>query len=228
MKNCLSIILFLSLSCYSQVTKITYTLELAIDESKTINKERLERDKAINNALKGVIADLIFDKSISKFSTQHVMSTDNKSVLDAVSLFNLEKPIYFYQGNRYEYGVDDLMKGGNYMVKSEIMPWKLHKDTMTIAGYKCYKATNAYSNDRGVFENTAWYCPAIKGSFGPGGIGNLPGAALIYQHANRVYKAKSVTLNVNEKITFPTDAKIISEKEYDELWRKWEEAEFGN
>ncbi|MFD2908527.1 GLPGLI family protein [Flavobacterium ardleyense] len=214
---------------HGQTTKIEYSLEIIMDKEKTINPTKIDLYNQLNESLKLISFNLVFNDTISKFYIPETNAIRTEQIAQAISFSGLEKPMYYFAGNTYAFGEKSLLKELTYLVKNEINKnWIVHNDTIRVNGYKCYKATSSYTNSsEKIFTDIVWFAPSIPTNFGPNGTGSLPGAILIFQHASNVYKAKKIVLNSDEKIDFKLTNKVISEKEYLDLWRKWEEDEFG-
>ena len=66
--------------------------------------------------------------------------------------------------------------GGNYIYNEDKpeFKWTIDKDTMTLLGYTCQKATTTFRGR----NYTAWFAPEIPSSNGPWKFGGLPGLIL--------------------------------------------------
>lgn len=228
-KTVITFFLFSFYLSHSQTTKIEYSLEIIIDKDKIINPTKIDLFNQLNESLKLISFNLVFNDTISKFYIPESNAIRTDQMIQAISFSALEKPMYCFAGNAYTFGEESLLKEKIYLVKNEMnKKWIIHNDTISVNGYKCYKATSSYTNSsEKTFIDIVWFAPSIPTNFGPNGTGNLPGAVLIYQHASNVYKANKIVLNSNEKIDFVLTSKVITEKEYLNLLQKWEEDEFG-
>lgn len=221
-------LLLLPLLSFAQVTKITYRFEIPVDESVAADYYGEVKRRELKDVFKYTDFELVFDSKQSKYYSPAIMESDNIPFREAASYLDIDKPVYADSGYRYYYGSENMGVDETYLVKSPVYEWQLHKETKTIAGYKCYKATYTWPGFKGVGPtHTAWYCPDIKSRFGPMGMGNLPGAILQFQYGGYIHTATKVVLNVKEKVDFPIATKVITEEEYHIIWDEWEIREMG-
>ncbi|MCH7525123.1 MAG: GLPGLI family protein [Bacteroidetes bacterium] len=103
--------------------------------------------------------------------------------------------------------------------------WKLTKETKTIAGYLCYKATGI----KRIFKrNTylekpiiAWYSPELNILAGPSGYRKLPGLILELNEVGLLtFKVSEIEFNNDIKIEKVPNYKIYDRKEYDQILRE--------
>ena len=114
---------------------------------------------------------------------------------------------------------------GSYTVKKKLkkLDWKLTKETKTIEGILCYKATadEVLVNKYGEFKYPliAWYAPSIPVNIGPLGISGLPGLILEYSRRNVVFGAIKISINPKTKpiINKPKFENLKSEEEVQKL-----------
>jgi len=72
------------------------------------------------------------------------------------------------------------------------------------------------------WQIVAWFTPEINKPFEPGGYSSLPGLILELQKGSKTYTVKNIeTVKLNaEDVLEPTEGKLITRKEFDELGRK--------
>lgn len=103
------------------------------------------------------------------------------------------------------------------MQKKIITNWEIFDDKKTIAGYECLKAQCTLGTDYGdgeiiySYPITAWYCPEIKNSIGPKGIGGLPGVILELKQNLITFTATEIEFNAPQKDLSLPKLKIIKE-----------------
>lgn len=229
MKNKLLLFtILLSGFCFAQVTKVTYRLEIPVDESIAADYSTEIKRREVKDVFKYIDFELLFDGKRAKFYSPMIIESDDMHLREAAAYFDFGNPVYSIDGEQYFFGPQGLGIEGQYLVKTPFYKWQLHNETKTIAGYKCCKATYTWPGFSGTGPtHTAWYCPEIKGRYGPRGMGNLPGIILEFEYAGFIHTATKVEFKVRGKIEFPKDIKIITEQEYHKLWDEWERREMG-
>ena len=83
---------------------------------------------------------------------------------------------------------------GEHMMYSETLPlqkWQLGKETRTICGYKCQKATCHWRGR----DYVAWFTPDIPAAVGPWKFGGLPGAIMKITDSKGDYSWEAVAVS---------------------------------
>jgi GLPGLI family protein len=139
--------------------------------------------------------------------------------------------------------------GKNFLIKDALKTyeWKMEQETKMIGNNLCFKATTIIempansnnfkfgrrNNDNKVEEEeeaekielvpvTAWYSMDIPVSHGPGDYWGLPGLILEINAGNTQILCTKIVMNPKEKadINEPTKGKVVTEKEYDEIFKE--------
>lgn len=136
--------------------------------------------------------------------TSHIDGTYYRKTNDAL----------FYCESKFGYFAKDTI-----VTKKVITNWRIGASEKIINGYNCFMATAMMHEDFGdgdvmdLYPITAWYCPAIKQSYGPKGIGGLPGLIVELQLRLATFTLKSVDTNLTAiDISLP-NKKVITEVE---------------
>lgn len=106
----------------------------------------------------------------------------------------------------------------NFIATSKLITeWNITNEKKVIKGYNCIKATSILNIDYGdndinkLYPITAWFCPDIKYSYGPRGIGGLPGLILeLKQNLVTFYVSKIYLDEKPINILMPESKKIIT------------------
>ena len=147
-------------------------------------------------------------KHVSKFSDFLKLKTDSLSTIyalqkmDEIEAFNKLIPIQkecetsniFKDYPNNNITVTDYMPmGGMYKYKEDkIKPnWIIDKDTITIGGFLCKKATTTYRGR----NYTAWYTEQIPKSVGPWKFWGLPGLILQITDDKKEYNFECIAIN---------------------------------
>lgn len=109
----------------------------------------------------------------------------------------------------------------SYLIKeaSEKIDWKIDKETKTLLGYTCQKATGICKGRK----YTAWFTTDIPAGFGPWKLQGLPGL-ILEAYDDRHFIKFTCTKLVTEgnfqnikSINIPTDAISTTKKEYEQM-----------
>src|SRR5690606_3914271 len=96
--------------------------------------------------------------------------------------------------------------------------WTLHKNSKSIAGYTCYRATAEVIIDdfRGILTQhiEAWYSPELPSSLGPADFVGLPGMVLEGGSGNIRFRIKSINKKKNPKIIRPLKGELVNNEEF--------------
>jgi GLPGLI family protein len=220
-KTILFILILISLSVFSQKQgEITYAFKILENKEIIANEYIGKTYLETMNEAKNVKFKLIFTDSISVFKTISFLEKDNANSNLAVSMSGCEKDIYIYDGKTYRNNKASFFEENEYLIIDKINNnWMLHKDSKSINGYVCYKATSEYvvKNPKGEFRHPviAWYCPEIPVSIGPKGYANLPGLILELQEWNIVFGVEKIEFKPSiEKIILSKKGKSITNENY--------------
>ena len=222
----LSLLLAINFSYSQNSGKIQYKM---IPTGGTFeNKDEIKKTnvsgyfKGIDEAIRTLTAELVFQKNTSYYSLLPSMNVDDR----------INKAARAFVGN----GEYFTTKNGEYIHKKTLLgeefcvltltdtDWKLTAESKTINGYLCYKATRIRTSEiKGKtksFEIIAWYCPKIPLSFGPSGNGNLPGLILELQEPLKTYLAVKIDLTQHNILVKKAPCVPISEKEFNTRYNK--------
>jgi GLPGLI family protein len=213
---------------FSQTTKATYQLET------NFSKEQLNDEYIGNymNAIKDVAHyveyNLVFNDSIANFYLIEKNVAD-ENYINAVNFTGGNSKRFYDKNFCYNFSSESFVtKKNEYLIKSEINDkWNITTDTLTVNGYKCYKAISEvvveHKGKTFKHDKIAWFCPEIPSKFGPKDSGNLPGLILFLEESGIIFKLKSIKFNDNTKIEQPILKNIISiedfEKKIDEKFK---------
>ncbi|NHN26350.1 GLPGLI family protein [Flavobacterium jejuense] len=198
---------------YSQNNVAKYNVLFKVENQK---KESPFFDK-ISEASKNLEFELIFNDSISYFSTSKKMILDDNS-FEKVASKIISKGEYLYKKKESLFLVinDHLY----YEKKANELNWELTSEKKIIQNLTCYKATKVKKvvNQKGTFNHqiTAWFCPEIPFSYGPNEYNGLPGliVELIEMPANH-FVLKSLTFKKEDaEIIELNKLNKIDEKKY--------------
>lgn len=96
--------------------------------------------------------------------------------------------------------------------------WNITNESKLINGRLCFKATLLQKSELlGKSREqliTAWFCPEIPISVGPGSVGGLPGIILILDSGGGAYVAKEVVFDDTIKVEKPKMKRVMSSEEY--------------
>lgn len=103
-----------------------------------------------------------------------------------------------YLGNAVT--VVDEITPNDYLYKENTikLDWELKKDTMTICGYKCYKAESTY----GGREWIAWFTPEIAVSDGPWKLSGLPGLILGAYDKTESHDFEAISIRPSNRVFY--------------------------
>jgi GLPGLI family protein len=219
-KYILILIVFIN-TINGQNTLIKYSYET------TFSKEDKEKEfigeyiQAIERGAKLIELELIFNDSISVYRSLDVMNTnENDDVQKAKVGCSCSEDNYQFNNYNYKNNSTDFFPENKFLIKSEIENgWILLNETMKINNLLCYKAIRSFeknlsNGEKTTIETIAWYCPEIKGNYGPAGFGNLPGIILFLQTGKNIFKAKEIIINSNKPILFEKKGIEITKQEY--------------
>lgn len=202
---------------FSQNGEITYSLLLnnatIVDYDDDIKKDL----SVIDNNINSIKAKLFFNNYELKFEIDKptdLSTSDYENILRIADnegvFFKNENMIYRLLNGKKRY--DDVI-----CTRKFVTNWEYFKDRKIIAGYECLKAQCILGTDYGdgeiiySYPITAWYCPEIKNSIGPKGIGDLPGVILELNQNLITFIATKIELNAPQKDLSLPKLKIIKE-----------------
>jgi GLPGLI family protein len=91
-------------------------------------------------------------------------------------------------------------------------------ESKLIDGRLCFKATLLQKSEllgkAREWIITAWFCPEIPVSAGPGSVGGLPGIILVLDSGNGAYVAKEVVFDDTITVEKPKMKRVMSSEEY--------------
>lgn len=214
----LSILYFISFMGFSQNGEITYSLLLYKVTKIDNNVLKKQFDVIVKN--ENIInAKLYFNSSEMKFEIAKPSSLSIDDYENTLRIADNEGVFYKKQSDDLIYKLIAEKKRYNDIIctRKFFTEWKLYDEKKIIAGYECLKAECTLGTDYGdgeiiySYPLTAWYCPEIKNSIGPKGIGGLPGMILELNQNLVTFKATKVNLNASKKDISIPKLKIIKE-----------------
>jgi GLPGLI family protein len=163
--------------------EIVYSINME-NFAKTFNKKENQNNAKLNNMIvdeaKRMNLKLLFSNAKSVFSEGKSMTMGNelqenlKVLVRAYSFtgawmsdLNKKRQIFVREFENKKFFVEKPLVTRN---------WQYSKETKTIQGYLCHKATFVKTVPKGKFEITAWYTKDIPVALGPVDyVGELPG-----------------------------------------------------
>jgi GLPGLI family protein len=203
-------ILFISFSVTSQNNTLASGLieyEIATENFNTIQEVSDVQMRTTlmntNNIFKSMTFILSYNASEAIFLTEmdEMIKDGDEIALIAANVFSNANTIFYtnlsenlnlraldYLGEKF------LINDGNSDVE-----WTVSNETKTILGYRCYRAFkeieehNQILNQKRTLIYEVWFTPDIPVSFGPIGLGGLPGLILEATRNNRfTYRARTI------------------------------------
>ncbi len=234
MKNLIQTLLFLL--CFQVVCQEVKTLSGVTIYKSHPNKKHLEGLK------KGKKSDVFIQMYKLVEHTKFILKFN-----DSESFFEVEKkmdsdlnPMGFkiaktmVGGGSYYTNLKDTTlirkteTGGEDILISMNLPpissWKITKESKTIKGFKCFKATKTkiITNPKGTFnfEIIAWFAPEIPARFGPKEFNNLPGLILELQDTHHTLYLDTIKFLKKAPKIKPFKGDIITEEAYLKISRQ--------
>ncbi|MFY7739994.1 MAG: GLPGLI family protein [Flavobacterium sp.] len=245
MKKKFSFLLFIILlnnlfgqeSNYAKITyKAVYNEPSEVSESlKKLRTENQQYVKDFLESFKKIEFKLLYTKNESLFEVvEDIESTDDMHRKIAIIQISENKIRYVNNLTKQKMVQLEFM-GNKFNVpqKFENYNWEITKDTTTINGLMCYKATTT-KQIAGIGEFTgknllvtAWFTPSIPVSFGPNGFDGLPGLILSVSYGSIQLNASDINLDykTSKKIEKPKGGiDIKDDKEMTEImFKKYKE-----
>lgn len=218
-------VLFYCEAAICQKGKVIYTNDASISShfQKIKQKNKIEYLKYKKLAeyemdlMKKIEYELIFNEQESIFKV-----IEKKNVDEEINM------IYKSEGIFYKNTDENICfikkRFSNYSIDLMQIKWEIQEDTKSILGYKCKKAigyktdkkNNTFLEDRA----EAWFCPAIKHSYGPLGFSNLPGIILQLDYKSYHLLAKEIIFSDKIKLSKPNfNSKKISEIQFSKIMK---------
>jgi GLPGLI family protein len=219
-KRIIFILFFISANAQEKVC-ITYKMERIVPEFTS----NIEEIKLTNKYLENLKFELFFSKELSIFQQTNTLA--NEEILKRTAYVPDDAIIYIHNNKKYTENSEFVAKKNSFLIEEKFPVWQLHNESKMINDMKCYKATSKYTTDgKNSFDIIAWYCPNLPYSYGPDGIGGLPGVILFLQRGFEVYSATKIVKDCPKEIYFPDKIKILSYEEYSAYIKKLEEEMF--
>jgi GLPGLI family protein len=241
---------FFSVIIYSQNNNVgiaTYSIKMLKDSlhSKSIRDNNYKKynvkddasKKKIDGFLKIInknISDLdnveyklIFNKNKSYFYNVEIMNENDDNLSNMIKNIVIQSQYKFI----FNFSSDTITKqteydGVKYLIKThkDSLNWQLIDEKRKIGNYTCFKATtfNKKKYPSGVKKElvTAWYCKDILVKSGPNRYVGLPGLIIQLQEGRKVFNLEKIKFNKKEKKIKPLKGEIVTETEFEKIWRK--------
>ena len=227
MKSIILLTLFYSCFCFSQVKTIEYKA-ISVDTIMR-NIPNLFKDDILKNNkdVSKVTYTLQFDENNMKFFANKPSEISDFDYDMTLIMADIVGTTYRKRNSNEVFNERESFGNlKNFIATSKLITdWNITYETKVINGYNCIKATTILTIDYGdnevskLYPITAWFCPDIKYSYGPRGIGGLPGLILELNQSIVTFYASKIDF-VDEKIdiSMPTNKKIITaSKIYDDF-----------
>lgn len=195
MKRILNILfLFGTLSAMSQSksdqAKLTVKYQYSVVQD-TMNTSNVFNESMI----------LIVGQNASLFKSYDILLSDSIiSTAGLNALNNLSKRgrindeiLHYYQPDKEDLISKLLITKLYYEKKLPIYNWKITKDTLTILGYKCNRATSFSTLHNKVFN--AWFTTDLPFPAGPNSFYGLPGLILKVESQDKFYKSEAFAIS---------------------------------
>lgn len=222
---------FFCLNIIAQKTNkgiIEYNVSLIKNEKKLDSLK--SKKPVVYNILKNQKnqkAILLFKNEKSQWSKVQEMEKNEKVKLNLTSIMMGGDDNYYTNSKNKEVLIEKEFSGEKFIIKNNLLEWKLMNETKIINNYVVYKAlaTKEIETRKGKtnVQITAWYCPAIPIQFGPKEYGGLPGLILELNYGKRLnFLATRIELNPNKeiKIKRPIKGERVTLKEYNNIVKK--------
>ena len=227
MKSIILLTIFYSWFCFSQVKTIEYKA-ISVD---TIMKNipNLFKDDILKNNkdVSKVTYTLQFDENNMKFFANKPSEISDFDYDMTLIMADIVGTTYRKRNSNEVFNERESFGNlKNFIATSKLITdWNITYETKVINGYNCIKATTVLNINYGdndvnkLYPITAWFCPDLKYSYGPRGIGGLPGLILeLNQNVITFYATKIDFDNKPIDISIPTNKKIITtSKMYDDF-----------
>lgn len=205
--------------CMSQSGSVTYKVEpIEQDQSKQkdIPEEFAEVFNMLNKQLKYVDVVLDFNAEESIFKVKERMNTDATFPLN--DILRVAKASGDYYTNTSEGECYNVIQFQNkdLSIKTDTPSWVITKETKTIQGYQCFKATTTFLDpNESESKVTAWFAKKLPYAFGPKKYFGLPGLILEIEDFGYRFHATKIDLLEKEKdIENPVKGEIMTEQDY--------------
>jgi len=206
---------------YSQDSKYQVTYSINLDKLyKNTEKESLmDLFKMVANTSKTVQLELFINTNMAVFKEKKgmVVGDEIQDNLRKLVSINSYSGIWMSDLNKKRQIFVREFENKKFFVEKPLVTrnWQYSKETKTIQGYLCHKATFVKTVPKGKFKITAWYTKDIPVALGPVDyVGELPGLILELEDITATYKATTVKLKTDVIIKWPDEKDIITEKQY--------------
>ena len=190
-----------------KINHIVYSIQL--NESQTNNESHY--NALISNLklkMNQVTFELRYNDSVSKFCIKNnlLSKEDNNVILDIADMIGTE--YYGKTNNDISFAKNiKFADFSEFTVFSFINTnWSITNEKKYIDGYECIKAFATVKKDYGdgeknsLYNIIAWFCPNIRGLFGPKTYKGLPGIILELEQNLVIFKA--IEVNYSDEINF--------------------------
>lgn len=217
-----------------QFLEVDYQMEMKFEFEEIIKNVPAQWRSQVEEPLKQEIQKGIFidyklktNGTESEYKMQEKINNDQTPagmILSQITAMDKEP---LYKDIKEKYYLKPYNVGKSYLMKDKLqdVKWKITKEKLKVAGFDTYKATGVMNDSIPV---TAWYTPKINIKDGPDRIWGLPGLILKTEFemngAGIILTATKVAVKEEEiKITKPTKGQEITEKEFYEEMKKFQE-----
>jgi GLPGLI family protein len=168
---------------------------------------------------------LFISDTISQYSTITDVPLGDDSSVDLATKFTLRNNDIYYTKTNEIIRVTEMLVTPLTVKHPPLYKWNLsNDDPIQIKGVTCYKAHSIHTDIQGKKQTVeALYAPSLNYPYGPVGYAGLPGLIVKLKKNNIVYTLDTVeTLENNTSIKIPSK-KILSQNEFQEIFKSAED-----
>lgn len=217
--------LLLSLNCFAQVVKVTYTASAVkvINDNKNTQNVLSEIARQSSESLKTIDFFSVSNNIWNHTYYEKPMANDAQ-IGDwsdvAISIALDGKQLFIDYANQKAYYESDLIKKVKSVDISNV-EWSITSKSKEILGYVCYKATakiiDPEEDGKLVPPIEAWFAPKLSIRGGPTAYATLPGMILEVKSSKILFKAKRIQFVKERVLKTPNydSEDILSHKEWE-------------
>ncbi|WP_157609252.1 GLPGLI family protein [Psychroflexus torquis] len=205
--------------CMSQSGSVNYKVE-PIQQDQSKQKEMpgslAKIINKLNKQLKYVDVVLEFNAEESIFKVKESMNNDATFPLNDILRVAKASGDYYTNKSDGECYKVIQFQDKDLSIVTNTPSWEITKETKTIQGYQCFKATTTFLDpNESESKVTAWFVKDLPYAFGPKKYFGLPGLILEIEDFGYRFYATKIDLSENGKdIENPVKGKILTEQDY--------------